>query len=106
MTRFLVVAEGELPHGHRQRNRIAKLHTPTTEACNEDLNFTRQNMATTRDTFAHQKRGRVSNLAGWAQSGKGLLVRMKDPGAKLGEFEITDVSLLFSILLVARVCLK
>ena len=53
------------------------------------FNFVKHNLSLIRATFAHQKRGHVSNLAGWEQAGRKVLARlMSDPHDLTTEYKI------------------
>ena len=79
----------ELPHGHSAVSRQWAQKTTVPAKCEENNNFVKHNLGLIRATFAHQKRGRVSNLAGWEQAGRKVLARlMSDPHDLTKEYKI------------------
>ena len=79
----------DLPHGHSSGRRQWTQHTKVSASGEESKNFVKHNISLVRATYAHQKRGRVSNLAGWEQASRKVLARlMSDPHDLMKEYKV------------------
>ena len=83
------VIQVDLPHGHSAVSRQWAQKTTVTAKGEENKNAVKHNLSLIRATFAHQNRGRVSNLAGWEQAGRKVLARlMSDPHDLTKEYKV------------------
>ena len=83
------VIQVDVPHGHSAGSRQWAQKSAVIAKGRENKNFVKHNLGLIRATFAHQKRGRVSNLAGWEQVGRKVLARlMSDPHDLTKEYKV------------------